>query len=439
MNRKTIIALVIFVALLGLVYFLNTRPDKGERRGERLRPLPRIEATQIKQVAITAKGTTVVLARDGGSWKLTRPVGYPADKYATDTLIEKIVKLETGDLVTEQRSRHAEYEVDDKGVHVVVSDGSKALLDFRLGKVVDDFTMLRLDGKDQVYQAVGSLRFLFDREVKNWRKRSVIDFKQEEARRLEITTAAGAILLTRSDEKTPWKVDKSAEKIDRIDDATISNLLSTLYSLSAFDFADGLTADKAGLDKPSATITVTLKDGKQLTLLIGGHKDDDYWVQRKGTPQIFVVKKYTVENLQRRPIDFRDKTMLSFKSQDVTALTYELNRDKAKSSVKLTLKGSDWQADGKKVADATKIKSAVDGFATLRAEGFAVQTDEELGMDPPLWTVELLLKDRTKHQLRIGSVEKDGIYGARRNGVPETFTLRKHVIDRLFLDPKSFK
>jgi hypothetical protein len=439
MNRKTIIALVVFVGLLGLVYFLNTRPDKGERRGERPRPLPKIEAAQIKQVSITAKGTTVVLARDGGSWRLTQPVAYPADKYASDTMIEKIAKLETGDLVTEQRSRHSEYEVDDKGVRVIVSDGSKALVDFRLGKVVDDFTMLRLEGKDQVFQAVGSLRFLFDRETKNWRNRSIIDFKQAEARQIEVTTAAGAITLARPDEKTPWKVEKSSEAIDRLDDATISNLISTLYSLSAFDFADGATADKTGLDKPVATVAVTLKDGKQLVLLIGKHKDDDYWVQRKGAPQIFVVKKYTIENLQRRPIDFRDKTMLSFKAGDVTAMTYELNKDKVKSTVKLTLKGSDWHADGKKVADASKIKSAVDGFATLKAEGFASHTDEELGMDPPLWTVEIVLKDRTKHQITIGSVEKDTIYGVKRKGVRETVTLRKHVVDRLFLDPKTFK
>ena len=438
MNRKTTIALVVFVVLLGLVYLLVKRPEKGERVGERPRPLSKITAAQIKQVTVTAKGTTVVLARDGKGWKVTKPVTYPADKYAVDTMVEKIEKLETGDLVTEQPSRHAEYEVDDKGgVHVVVSDGSKTLADFRLGKTIEDFTMLRPAGKSQVYQAVGSLRFVFERELKNWRNRSVIEFKQEEARKLDVTTEAGRVLLARPDEKTPWKVESSTSPIDRLDDAVPTNLLSTLYSLSAFDFADGIAPDKSGLDKPRATIGVTLKGGRQLTLLVGNRKDDDTWVQRKGEPQVFIIKKYTLENLLRRPIDFRDKTMLSFKADDVTALTIENLKDK--TSAKLTLKGDEWQADGKKAKEPAKVKTAAESVASLKAEGFATFSEAELGLDDPAWRVEIQLKDRTKHQLVVGSVEKEGIFGLKRRGVEEIFTLRKYVLDRFLIDPKTLK
>jgi hypothetical protein len=462
MNKKTIVALVIFVALLGTVYLIQSRPQRGQRVGERARPLPAIKADAIGEVSISSKGATVVLVRAGkDSWRLAKPIAYPADKYATDTLIEKLSKLELGDQVSEQRARHAEYEVDDKaGVHVVamgrVASGAsgggasrKTLLDFHLGKVIDDFTMLRPAGKDQVYQAVGALRFVFDRELKNWRKRSIIDVKQEDVRKLEVTAGAATTVLTRADVgraasgasgAAAWRVERVPDdtKIDQLDDATVANLLSTFYSLAAFDFADGIAPDKSGLDKPAGSVTAQLKSGGPVTLVIGGHKDDDYWVQRKGEPQVFVIKKYSVENLLRRPIDFRDKTVLSLKADEVVALAIEHRKEK--ESVKIARKGNDWLGgDGKPLKDASKVKGAIEALAALKAEAFASASAEELGMDPPEWVLEIAMKDRTKHQLSVGSKEKDGFYGLARKGVDDLFVLRKYALDRFLLDPKSYK
>ena len=443
MTSKTTVALLAFIVLLGLVYFIQSRPDKGERRGERPRPMAKLVAGTIKRVTISAKGATVTLERDGpdktsDQWRLVKPVIYPADKYAASSLAERLEKLEFGDLVTELRSKHAEYEVDEKsGVHVVVAEGQKNLADFYIGKVVDDFTMFRVAGRDQVYTAVGSLRFVFERELKSWRNRTIFDFKQEEARQLELSSAEGTISLSRPDEKTPWKVSRTTARADRLDDTLISTLLQTLASLVTFDFADGISLEKSGLDKPRATLAVKLKSGSSLVLLVGNHTGDDYWVQTKGNPQVFIIKKYTIDNLMKRPIDFRDKTVLSFKAEEVVGLGIEKTKDK--EMVKLTRKGDDWLKEGKKITDASKVKTALEALSALKAEGFAKFTADELGLKNPDWKVEIQLKDRTKHLLTIGSVEKDSIYGLMRKGAPEIFTFRKHTLDRFLLDPKNLK
>jgi hypothetical protein len=443
MNRKTLVTLVLFVALLAIVYFMQSRPEKGQRTGERPRPLQSVKADAIQKVSITSKGITVELARAGkDGWKLVKPVLYPADKYATDTMIEKLEKLETGDLVTENKARLPEYEVDEKaGVRVVASDGAKPLLDFTLGKTIDDFTMLRPAGKDQVYQAVGALRFVFDREVKNWRKRAIIELKQEEIRKLEVTLGDATTLLARADEKAPWKVERAPadSPIEKLDESIVTNLLSTFYSLSAFDFADGIAPEKSGLDKPTGSVTAHLRSGAPVTLVVGARKDDDTWVQRKGAPQVFVIKKYSVENLLKRPLDFRDKTVLGLKADEVVSLSITRAKDE-KESVKLLRKGNDWLAgNGKPLPDPSKVKAAVDALATLKAEGFASASAEDLGMDSPEWTLEIGMKDRTRHTLSVGSKEKDGLYGLSRKGAPDLFVFRKHALDRFLLDPKSYK
>jgi len=438
MQRKTVTALVVFLMLLGGVYWLLKTPEKGQRVGERPRPFASMPKGSVRQVTLTSKGVTVTLAKSAGGWRVSKPVDYAADPYAADATVEKLEKLEFGDLVTEQKSRHAEYEVDDKhGIHVVAEGGGKVLADFYLGKVVDDFTMLRPAAKDQVYQTVGALRFVFDRELKNWRRRTIIEFKQEDARKLEVQSGEARVVLARADEKAPWKVESSTTPIEKLDEAAVSNLLSTLYALSAFDFADGLPLDKAGLDKPSARITATLKSGPPITLLVGGHKDDDTWVQRQGVPQIFVVKKHSLENLLKRPVDLRDKTIWTFKADEVTALT--LDKKKDKESVKLTLKGSDWLADGKKAKDPGRIKTALEALGSLKAEGFARDSAKDLGLDKPDWVVEVQLKGKGKQQLTIGSVEKEGVFGVVRKGADDLYTLRKWSLDRFLLEPKSLK
>ena len=198
-----------------------------------------------------------------------------------------------------------------------------------------------------------------------------------------------------------------------------------------------MTAQKAGVDQPTATITAVTKDGKEHTLLVGNTEGDDHWVQRKGSPQIFVLKKHTIDNLVRRPLDFRDKTVLSFKGDDVVSL--RLDNRKEKAAVTLTRKGDNWLGDGKKVKDETKIKEAVEALSSLNAEGFSWDNSKALGLNDPDWVVEIQLKDRTSYKLSVGGVEKDGMVGLARVGVAELFLARKYTLERFLLDPKNFK
>ena len=442
MNKKTLIALAVFGGLLGLVIFLQSRPEEGVRVGERPRPLPSLKGKAIDKVSITSKGKTVVLNKEGekekAKWSLVQPVSYPADKYSADTVVEKLQGLEFGDLVTEQKARHAGYDLSgDEAIHVVAEAAGKKVADLYLGKVLEDFTMFRMANKDEVWQAVGALRHAFEREVSNWRDRNVISFKQEEARKLIVTTEAGTIKLKRKDEKAAWQVEESPVELAAMDNTTANNLLSSLYSLSAHAFADTLTAQKAGVDQPRATITAVTTDGKEHTLLVGNSEKDDHWVQRKGAAQIFVLKQHTMDSLVKRPLDFRDKTVLSFKADDM--VTLKLDNRKEKTAVTLQRKGDDWLGDGKKVGDTTKIKEAAEALASLNAEGFAWRDRKALGLDTPDWVVEITLKDRTTYTLKVGGVEKDGMVGVARVGMPELFTARKYALERFLLDPKNYK
>lgn len=441
MNRKTILALIVFVLLLAAAYAVVRSPEKGDRSATpKTRPLSAITASAVQRLTVRGKSGEVVLERDGTRWRLTKPVAYPADRVAVEAAVERLGKLEFGDLVSELPTKQSELEVDDRtGIRVTAEGGGKVLGELTVGKVVEEFTMVRPAGKNQIYQAVGAFRMDFDREVRNWRDRTILELKQDEVRGLEVTSPSGRISLARKDQNSPWKVESSTVKVETLDESVPRNLVASLSSLAALDFADGVTAEKAGLDQPSATIVARLAGGKSYTVLVGASEKDNTWLKRADQPQIFVVQKASLEGLARRPIDFRDKTVLSFKPEDLVSLSVTQQKEGETSAVKLTRKGAEWSSGGKPLKDADKVKQAVEALATLKAESFASHPAKEYGLDKPAWTFELELKDRTRHQLAVGAVEKDGFYGLTRRGVADLFTFRKYSLERFQLEPKNFK
>src|SRR5262245_57167718 len=155
MNQKTLIALAA-AAVLGLIAFLALRsPEKGERASDRPRPVAKIETADLDTVEVTRAGVTTVVKREGGKFKITAPVAYRADEPTAKSAFEALEKLDLSGLVTDQKSKQAEFEVDDaKGVHVVAKNGKagKVLADLIVGKSVGAGTMIRPAGKDEVWQ-----------------------------------------------------------------------------------------------------------------------------------------------------------------------------------------------------------------------------------------------------------------------------------------------
>lgn len=438
MNRKTTVAMLLFIVMGLAAYLVLRQPPKGQRTAaDRPRPLPALDAKAIKRVTIAEpEKPAVVLERTGETWALSKPLSYRADERAVRELVDKLAQLELGDLVTEQKSSHAEHQVDERGgVRVTVSDGQKTLADFVIGQVLASYTMLRPAGKDEVYQAVGSLRGVFAKEVKLWRDRSILSFKADDARALRVTTQAGEIALSRADANTPWKVDSASRAVEPLDASVPRALLSSLANFLAADFADGTTPAQAGLDSPAATIVAQLADKSERRLLVGKPQQDGYWVKSGDAPQVFLVKRYAAESVLLRPVDFRVKTVLSFKATDLQQIAITHVKDGNRTTARLRRTGEAWHKDGKPLADQSQAQGAAEALAALSADRFAVHSAAELGMGQPEWLVELRLADGARHELSVGSKAQDGFFGLQRKGTADLFACRKYKLDKFLLDP----
>ena len=445
MNRKTLVALGAFVVLAVIAIVAVRQPEKGERATDRTRPIPPLDATQISTIEMTKRGLITTIQKDGEAYKVTTPVPYPADTAAAKAAFEGLGKMNVSDLVTDQASKQGEFQVDDKeGIRVVAKHDSQVLADFIVGKSTGAGTMVRLSGKNEIWQAGGISRFNFDKTTADWRDKSITTFTASDAEKLDVATKGGAKISlkktgTKEGNEDKWQVVDSTVKIDKLDNATANNMVSTLSAWKANDFADGARLSDAGLDNPALTITVGLKGGKSVTVLLGNPKgEDQLYAKKADAPQIFLVKKYNVDRVNKQPIEFRDKTLCDIASADLT----EISVAAGDKSFTLAKSGSDWKATKPKIeVDQGKVTPIANAFKDWKATAFAEnQALKDDGLAKPRAVVTARGKDKAMCVVRVGDETKDKLSAlVAREKSNEVLLAPKWSVDRILVKPDDLK
>jgi hypothetical protein len=452
MNRKTLTAGAVFAGLLLLTLVVLRSPEKGSRTGEAARPVPKIAAGAIDSLEVTKDGKTTVIKKDGSNYKVTAPVAYPADADAAKQAFEAIEKLDFAGIVSDQKAKQTEFEVDAKSLRVVAKKGDTALADLRIGKVANNLTMIRPEGKDEIWQAVGSLKFQLDKDTAGWRDKSIVTFPEADAERIDVVSKGGdKIALARPPKAdggadTGWKVLESSVKVEPFDKAVPTDMIAALSSFKTNDFADGAAAGETGLDAPALTVTVGLKGGKKETVLIGKKKgDEDFYVKTASGPQVYLVKKFTLERINKRPIEFREKTICNLTDSEITQVAVSHDKD----SYTLVKDAKKSGADAWKLAkptgvtlDTSKTTGILSGFKDWKANSFAEDNSPKAtGLDKPRATIAATSNVKGHAcAVKVGAelADKQNSYIAVA-GSPDVMVVPKWALDRVLVKVDDLK
>ncbi len=448
MNRKTVIAGVVFAGLVLVTISLLHSPEKGNRPAEGgPRPVAKLKAGDFDTLEVTKGGATAVIKKEGQAYKVVKPVVYAADNDAAKAAFESLEKMDFATIVSDQKSRHGEFEVGDKALRVVVKQGDKVLADLHVGKSANDQTMLRLEGKDEVWAATNLPRYQFDKDVAAWRDKSIATFDEKDAEKIEIESKTGGkIVLSKpapTDGGAPseWRVVESAVKVEPLDKTVATGLISQMASWKANDFADGAKPEETGLQAPETKITVSLKGGKQVAVLVGKKKgDEDTYVKLADQPQVFLVKKFNLDRVDKRPIEFRDKTMCDLTADELTEVAVVRDND----AYTIGKSGKDWKLvkPAGLTLDTSKTSSITSSFSDWKAQSFALDNSAQAtGMAKP--TAAITAKSNVKGHgcsLKVGGQTSDkNNYYVAVGGQPDVYVVPKWSVDRLLVKTDDLK
>ena len=453
MEKKTLYALIALLVLGGLSVYVMRAPEKGDRVGDKPRPLPEIKPGTIASLELAQPKETdkVTLSKKGDKWQVTAPYDKPADQTAVKSVVEALEKMKWGDITTQQKERHGDLEVsDDKAVHVIAKDsGGGVLADLYLGKVAGAATMVRVAGKDEVWQVADLYASNFKKDGKSWRDHTVFDLRAEDAQTLTLKGGGTQVKLERLPPQNgpdgkpqpsifdaKWKVvqsDPAFKMTGELDHALINRLVQGAAALRAGDFLDAAKPEETGL-APGAPgqieVQVGFKDNKSVGLRIGQLKGDDYYAQAIDSGQIFTAKKYALDAVAHIPQDLRDKALVSFKEDQLDQITVAQGTEVA------VLRRVDkaWKVDKLADGDDAKTKGLADSFDNLVGSGYVAPGSPELAsLAKPRATVTLKPKTGAPVVLNIGDARGEDVVVQKVGQDP--MWLKKFQIDRFLKKP----
>jgi len=308
-NNRLLIALVVLIGV-GALAFNASRSHQAETTMEApVTTLPTLKKEQLTEIEIVRPSEPpVVLAKQGDTWALVKPVAAKADLSAVDQVIEKLTTLDITGVTATRKENHARLQVDaEKAIHVKAKGGDKVLLDIYVGMSKGGNTMLRIEGKDTVLGAKGGLRFAFDKEAKQFRDRVISDIDTAEITAMLVESPKGTFKFEKAD-KT-WTQAAKEKPIKDFSDAKVQSLASTLARLRAADFAEeGTTPEAAGFGPLNGKVTFTVKTGEPVVIELGKVHENgrEYYTRVTGKDTLFRVSKFTADRMLADATAFAD-------------------------------------------------------------------------------------------------------------------------------------
>ena len=248
----------------------------------------KFDREKVDGIDVTAGGKTLAVAKDGGDWKITKPVQTRADFGSVEGLVGR---LQIGADEVDRRPRTPtpadlkKYGLDKPEATVNLNAGSARATLLIGGKAADNTVYARDASKPSVVTVESALLDDLKKSADDYRRKDIFEFRPFNANRVEMTRNGQTVVLERvkgTGENAPdtWKrVSPTAADVDR---EKSDSLLSKLSNIRAASFVDA--AAKTGLDKPALTVTVKFDDGKKEERVTFGQTGSDVYVARPGEP-----------------------------------------------------------------------------------------------------------------------------------------------------------
>jgi len=294
-----------FVLLLALaIWTIREHRPETSTSATKGPSFPQIKKEALDEVEIHRPNEPLIrLKKTDKTWSLTAPVQAETDETAVTAALDALGDIKVRGVAATKKENYALLEVDDAhAVRVVAKQGGKVVADFAVGAFRGGNTMIRLKDQPQVLSVSGSLKYSFNKPVRDFRNREITKFAETDVKKIRFVSSAGTFAFVR--DNNTFKPDAGQKPLKDFDSGKVDAIVRSLVTLSASDFATpDVTDAQAGLDKPNATVTLSIEKDKkplEIVLLLGKttSSEGDVYLKRSDRPLIFTVSKFSAELMQ---------------------------------------------------------------------------------------------------------------------------------------------
>ena len=295
-HNQILIGVLIIQIILGVVVFW---PRSTEAVGSE--PVfTDLEAGDIVALTIVdGDGNSVTLRQVTGNWVLPDADDYPAQADKITPLLDKLVGLTTGRLVTRTDASHKQLQVaaDDFVRRIVLGTAEGKEHTLYLGSSPSyGATHFRLDSQSETYLTSDISNWETNATASSWVDTGYQNVPQADVTRLTVENGNGTFVFIMDDEGN-WTMEGLAE------DETLAEtkVTAAVQQASSVNMIEPLGREEQaayGMGAAKAVATIETA-GKTITLRVGAQDSDDnsYVVTSSESPYFVRVSEYSVQAL----------------------------------------------------------------------------------------------------------------------------------------------
>jgi hypothetical protein len=250
--------------------------------------LLKFDREKVDAIDVSAGGKTLDLAKDGGDWKIRKPVASKADFGSVEGLIGKLQTAQMKSMVADDPAPAdlKKYGLDKPEATVNLGAGS-ARTTLQIGaKAPDGNTVYARDAsRPAVVTIEASLLDDLKKGADDYRRKDLFEFRPFNATHMELTRNGQTIVLDRvkgQGENAPDTWHRASPNPGDVDKEKMDGLLAKLSNMRASSFVDSTA--KTGTDKPALVVTVKFDEGKKEEKVTFGQAGSDVYAVRTGEP-----------------------------------------------------------------------------------------------------------------------------------------------------------
>ncbi len=432
--RNLGVVAVLFVGLGAFVYFYEIEGGKKrEEAAEEAKKLFQFEKEEVNSISLVRGDGPIILKKENGGWKLVAPIEAKVDEAAVEGLVSELSSTQVERSLEPDLVDWKDYGLEDPNLKIAMGLKDGRSLDLELGD--KDFNQSSVFGRiphlAKVLVLPTLLHTTVDKELFDFRDKSVLDFDREQVREVRVRSRRKTYRLQKEGED--WSVREPIQA--RADRSEIRSFLSDLEFARVEEFLER-GADRLktyGLNAPSSRVDLYLGENRaRKTLLVGKQVGAQFYAKDDSGADVFKIKEDLVAKLNLDLSKLRDRKMARFERDEVKRVEvrlpdreFQFARDsedqwrlrspsghEEKSVLEYKLFWPLEDLEGKEIVDRANLD------------------DPRYGFSEPSAQVKVVRKDDRVIEVVLGKAEDEVVFG-KANADPTLYKVDKKVLEDL--------
>lgn len=310
MKKEYFVLITIIIALLLLLVL-----KKGDKINYIVPKLAKLEKAKLTKIELNKTDSQIIIKKKNNNWVI-EPNNFPTDTTKIDKILNSIINLNLGILVSRSMN-YTLYDLgEDKKIVVRAYVNEKREREFELGKTASTtrHSYVKMGDDKNIYQVIGDLRDSIDKNIDDLRDKHVLKFNNNEFKEIVIKKVPITLNLTKKTiEPAKKKAVKGTEKPvaeekeekwlsakgETADLDKVNSLLNSINDLSCEKYPQDVKKD----DLQNPALIITLKGNRDLSLAIYIKAEGDqkeYYGTSSQNDYLFMISSYTAENILKK-------------------------------------------------------------------------------------------------------------------------------------------